>query len=191
MTVIPDGFGEAAWQFLASGDPDPWFVTIGVAFEDPFDPEDWLSAMADTWGAHLRDVSLSDMALVLTKISYNDGGSMLEAEHPVGLLGTGGTTKLPQNCACLVRKNTGLVGRHFKGRMYWPGILSEADVSPVGRIDSSVVTAYQALFNSVYGDLNAVTNAQPALLHTDATAPTFVTSFSVQQTIATQRRRLR
>jgi len=190
-TVIPEGFGEAAWEFSCLGDPDPWFVTIGVAFEDPFDPQDQLLAMNDTWSTNLREITNDVVTLVRSKITFNEGGTIMEAERAQNQLGNDSGAKLPQNCALLVRKSTGLAGRHFKGRNYWPGILSVEWVNEIGVIDNTTMGDLQDAFDAVYSDLNGVTNAQPALLHSDATDPTFITGFVVQNVIATQRRRLR
>jgi hypothetical protein len=192
MPVIPDGYGESLWIFDNIGDPDPYLVTHGFAYESPFDPDDWLSAMVTAWLDELRALTSDTVTLRATKLVYNDGGTMIEAEHAAGVAGQNTNNVLPQNCALLVRKRTGLAGRKHKGRMYWPSILSDDLVNPIGQIDTSTITTLQGHFDDVFTALNGVTNAFPALLHTDPLdTPNAVTGYTVDGVIATQRRRLR
>jgi hypothetical protein len=191
MPIIPDGFGEALWVFDAAGDPDPYLVTLGFAFEVPFVVADFLSALEDTWATNLKPTTSNSLTLRETRAEWNDGGTMFTAEKSSGQTGELTDGVLPQNCALLVRKNTGLSGRKFRGRNYWPLVLSEANVNNAGVIDPGNVSDLQDIFDAMYTDINDVTNVSTALLHSDATDPTFITGFSVQNTIATQRRRLR
>lgn len=117
-----------------------------------------------------------------------------------GLVGTstrapdqfGGTNNvLPQNCAYLIHKNSGLGGRKNKGRMYLPGV-AELSCDHAGNLDSGTITGLNAGLATLFTNLgNIEALGAPVILHGDAATPTPIVSFTADTRIATQRRRLR
>jgi hypothetical protein len=188
---LPEFSGDAAWVFDMQGDPDPYIVTIGFATAADSDAEAFIAGMVDTWLDNIRALHSEDITLRETKCVWNDGGTLRAFEHAAGVPGQNSSSVLPQNCALLVRKNTGLAGRKFRGRMYWPSMLSESLVDNIGQIASGTVTTLQGVFDAVFSDLDGLSNSEVRLLHANGDESTPVTSFSVQPVLATQRRRLR
>jgi len=198
MITLKSGEGIARWILLQDGDSAPFNVTMGVLADSVSAFGDFVGVMASTWHDNLRSSQTSNITLVGTEGLYFDGTH----EHPVatdlGEAGTGGTGVLPSNCAILVSKNTDFGGRKYRGRMYWPSIVAEGSVDQNGVVGSSTVTALQGHFDDVFADFDAVSGASAALLHDKVTAGvlddtpgTLLSSFTVKNKIATQRRRLR
>lgn len=192
MPTIPALHGLARWQLKMSGETNPWFVTTGFYASNVLNAETFLGVMATSWEANLKASTTSDMTLVETSATYNDGTNIFDLENAVAVAGTGGTGVAPPNVALLVRKNTVYGGRKYRGRMFWPGILTGSEINPDGTIASATVTALQTHFNALYADCAAGAGSRMQLLHNDGTtAPTDLASFTVQPVCATQRRRLR
>lgn len=187
--LIPTGFAQAAWRFTLTGDPEPMITTIGLdvsagsvqAAADDF---------ADLW---LSQFPASNMAAGWTYLGatlrVGTGGAPLIVEAPRNVAGTGGGASLPNNCALLIKKRTGLGGRSGRGRMFVPMTsVGEDNVSPNGVITPAVVTSLQTAWDALKNGM------VPFLLHDDlspVTTPTPITSLVVDGRIATQRRRMR
>lgn len=153
-----------------------------------------MSAFGGAW-----DQVLSNNAQVSRAIGYfgQDGTDDLIVESDlVAIPGTSAGAKLPQNCAALVKKRTGLGGRKNRGRVYIPNVLNEAEVSDTGVITGSTVVNFQTYadqwFVNVTGTVGGLYPATPmVILHRDGSAPTAVTQLVMDPVLATQRRRLR
>lgn len=105
---------------------------------------------------------------------------------------------LPPNCALLVAKRTGLIGRAYRGRLFVPaGVLLDVEVTNAGTIIPAVMNGLIAQFQSWFDD--CATDGHPMqlfhqydpVLSQTPVAPTPLTSLAPQALIATQRRRLR
>lgn len=200
--IIPPGFAEIAMEIVNAGDPDPWYVTWGV---------DTDAADGDIVGVGLASIgSFDDSWLVQLSndsrvtgcfVTLGQDGAPIRqfVSNPATGQGTNSTAKLPQNCALLVRKNTGIGGRRSRGRFFLPGIVSEANVDNVGRISGGAMTEYQSAADTQLVLLADPVGAPPStpmvVLHSSGNSaiidPTPVVSLSVDSVISTQRRRLR
>jgi len=130
-----------------------------------------------------------NLVKVLVKEGPNATGP--SAEVATGLNSSGGTAGTA-NTATLVSKNTALGGRQGRGRMFLPGV-QEDQIDGAGVIAPAVVAALQSDVELMFSEI-AVSDLFPVLLHDEAspiTTPTPITSFTVQSTAATQRRRMR
>lgn len=111
----------------------------------------------------------------------------------VGSPVTGSATAntVPMNGAVLIRKGTNLGGRQNKGRMYWPPVaFNESIVSPAGIIASAELAAEQTKWTAFWNSL--LTGDYPMVLfHSDGSPSTIVNGLTLQNKLATQRRRLR
>jgi len=188
---VPEGFAQASLSWMLTGDPEPMIVTFGVGTFADGDPSAMAELLADGWESEFgAPGTLDEYTFTGCRVSLQDtpSGPPVIGEASRSTVGTVTGTTLPQNCALLVRKNTGLGGRSGRGRMYFPPFaFPEADVSPTGFIGApltGIQTAMSAWLVSVSGMY---------LFHDEALsiAPTVVTSLTVDNRIATQRRRLR
>ncbi len=187
--LIPTGFAQASWRFSLANDAEPMVTTIGLdvsagsvqAAADDF---------ADLW---LSQFPASNMAAGWTYLGavlrVGTGGAPLIVEAPRNVAGTSGGASLPNNCALLIKKITGLGGRSGRGRMFVPiTSVGEDSVSPTGVITPATVTSLQTAWTALKNGM------VPFLLHdslSPVTTPTPITSLVVDGRIATQRRRMR
>lgn len=136
-------------------------------------------------------------------IKLGDGSTTPFEAVAAGAIALGGAagTKLPPNVALLVKKSTGLGGRANHGRTYFPFVLENPQVNENGTIVGASQAALQTVADAFLAQLTAdgepmcIAHKQfnvplPPHFVTHITTGPLVTSYTVEQLIATQRRRL-
>lgn len=189
--IIPAGYAQANFIFAGPDFPTGAQITLGLnnnartdSLEDQADEIALLFAnnLAGYWSGE------QDNTTVLLKEGPNSTGNQVEV--PGAGLGTGNSTSDLPAAAVLIRKNTAFGGRKGRGRWYWPSP-SVLFVDDGGQLSSGFVSGLQSAIDAFHGDL-VTANLEPYVLHADAgTVPYPITSWSVQTTLATQRRRQR
>lgn len=200
--IIPPGFSHVALEFRHFADPDPWYCTYGI--DSGAGGGDVLAMglkQLTAWTGTLLHSQSPEVALTGVQITVGqDGAEPIRAyvASTIDRPGTSSEEKLPQNCALLIRKNTGVGGRRSRGRLFVPGALSEGNVSNVGIITPFTLGEHQDRAGDWLAELASavVAPATPMfLLHSTGISatidPTEVTSLTVDGVISTQRRRLR
>jgi hypothetical protein len=195
-TVIPDGFGEATYQFVHTGVQRPMFCVIGHDVGTVEDGVTTATALRDIfWTAW--DQAFEDSAKINgVVLRWRQGGVLNIAEAPpVAASGTGGGFEVtPPNTAMKIIKRTGLAGQHQRGAIFFPPwIFGEGVVDGAGLISGTAVAVQQTNATSW---LNALASASldMVLLHDSqaaSTTPTPVTQLVVRNRMATQRRRIK
>jgi len=189
---IPPGFGLVRLEFtLAGAQHNPQII---YGYKDTTGGS--VIAAADLhfgiWGADMMPDLATDLVLIAAHVVRNAGGT-LEEGNSTSAPAPGGSANVPvpANTSILIRKGTGLIGRHFQGRMYVPGC-PRTDTDSAGSVLTSVsVGGFQADAAGLLGHLTT-DFVQMYLLHRSPTvAPTVVTGLSVESRLATQSRRLR
>lgn len=191
--VIPEGFGQAAYRFSLSGDPEEMVSTIGVDLGFGVQtPQELADKLADDFMAVFGagNIVAGWTFNGVTIYGRTSPGPVVIFEAPRVRVGTATPTSPPQNVAMLVRKSTNLGGRSGRGRMFLPPfMLSEDSVSPAGMIDAGVRNVLQGLID------NAFLGDGYVILHDSLTPgpppPTPIVNLTLDPLVATQRRRLR
>lgn len=213
---IPPGYGQATLIFQCDGVPSPMNVTFGYEFAG----QEGDGRKPDVQAAAIRTAAVaansflpaaefsSEYVFMGVDVNTMDGTGEGVGTSRFSLRGSiVGSSPLPPNCAILVKKNTAIGGRKFKGRMYLPPMFwGEGEVSASGyNAQSSVYNDLQARL-ATFIQLLGTAGYPMMLLHSipgsggefgggdfpgDPPPPTLVTSLTVQPQIATQRRRLR
>jgi hypothetical protein len=190
--TIPADFVNLHFLFTLTGDAEPMSFAIAAKFAGLATYQDMTDdAYVAFSGGYGAGNFYSQWTFLGVRGEIAAGAA---AETIIPLPGTGGSAgTLVQNTTCLVKKLTGVPGRQFRGRCYVPPIsLAEVDVNNTGMIDPTTLSTIQTNWSSFTGALSASGSIEELyLLHTDATAPTEITSFQVEGQVATQRRRLR
>lgn len=200
--VIPPGFAEARIVMSATGDPRPWTVTLGIDVSDA--GGDYEGVADKVRVSYAQSFLIGQSTLVrldsVELLIGQDGGDPLTVSSPASSSGGTASAMLPQNCAVLVQKRSGVAGKRNRGRMFIPLMAREAQVDGVGVIDADERDAYQVtadlfLEKLLSDEPGTFTPAPPVILHTAGVGvdptPTPITRFIVDPVIATQRRRLR
>jgi hypothetical protein len=197
--VIPAGHAQVIHSLSLVGDKERMAVTYGVELVGgtPQSLSGVAESLHNVFDLHPNGIPNSAYALESTEVRAGT------AAGTVGGLGEfvqkkqsrGTAAPLPQNCAVLVHKRSGLPGRRARGRLYLPGI-SEGVVSAAGVIETATVSSFQGIFNQWITALVAVTTVERmVLLHSPGVSPiippTPVVNLVMDPVIATMRRRLR
>lgn len=192
---VPVGGSQAVMRWSVAGDPEFMHVVLGIMdLTAPVDPEDVaarftlaLSGSLINAAANMANAYSSTTSLVSTRLA----SGWVQVETGTSTAGTRSVVELPNNCACLVRKNTGFGGRQNRGRMYFPPFMIDSStVTPSGVIGATDVSNFQTRITDLFDEL-AANSLQPVLWHENGAAGTPITSFVVQSRIATQRTRMR
>lgn len=194
--LIPNTYLLAAYRFQITGDPEEMLVTLGHegdSFIGPSMANALQDAFADTMMAPLMGLGVTFTGVRCQHGTNAAGtGPYVVEDSTNAPVVSGGTSELvPQNTAFLVRKQTETPGRRGRGRMYFPGTITEATTSSIGVITGAALATRQTALNAWHARL-VTDQLAPVLLHQagDPT-PSPITAFLGQQVVATQRRRLR
>jgi hypothetical protein len=188
--IIPAGFAQVNIRFSGAAVPRGAEVAFGVLPDGLDTPEEIGFAIKDAGDAAvIQDLISTECRIedMLIKLGPNSTG--LSGVVPYGVNGALSSGAGNPSSALLVRKATGVGGRHGRGRMFWPA-LPEAYILPGGSLDPALVTAAQDIVDAFLAKL-VVDDCPMVLLHGDATTPTAVTGLVVDGRVANQRRRNR
>jgi hypothetical protein len=191
--LIPVGFAQVNYFHSVSTWPYIAQCTVGVkTTEFVGTTTEFAEACYDLWATNILNRMTSDVLLTKVRVKYgpNSTGPAEEFAGTATGLQSGPSTN-PAECV-LISKNTSLGGRQGRGRFYVPGAPA-ADLDASGLFDTTYVGNVQAWADAWLADMQAA-NIDPVLLHgvgTSDTTPEDIVSLTVQQRVATQRRRNR
>jgi hypothetical protein len=184
---IPTGWAQVTLGW--SGPTDTGKAATVLAFNvETFDTfAEVAASVAAAFGSHL--IPLLDSSWTCNSITVMDNTFAFTQTY--ALTGTRSGDCPPPSVAVLVKKIGAERGRANRGRNYWPGFVHSGDLDESGYIDAGW---FASLSNAFYdfGAAIATDGATPVILHNDPELPpTAVIAGSVEQKVATQRRRLR
>lgn len=186
MFQTPGGYAQNSFHFIKSTE---WSST---------DLDDLAHAMED-WvkGSYLPIVSgqVSYTGIVATDLS-DSNGPQVELPCTSGCTGGNGSNVLPSNVTVAIKLTTPLRGRSYRGRNFFVGLTEDAVSGDT--VASGTVTAIQDAWDSLVGIDAILTGAALAIVSycqagawlTSAVVTT-VTAASVENTVDSQRRRLK
>jgi len=111
-----------------------------------------------------------------------------QASVAVGTTGTNTGSPLPNESALVVTLYTGLVGRSYRGRNFWPGIPVSA-MEANGTLNGSYVSDVQDTFDALIAGIENASGSELAVNSETLGLSTFVTSCVVRDVVHHQRRR--
>jgi len=184
---IPEGFGQVSLRIDCSGDAEKMYITFGIAASG--DAEATAEGILEETDGTIANLMTTGYAFDACRIVTPTVDVLVEGT-PVD--GTVSGNAVPQNTAYLVRKTTGVRGRHNQGRFFLPGV-PVSKVDPVGALLPAWVTSAQTNLTGFLDAVVALTDVSGiVILHGDGgPSPTPVLGFALQNRVATQRRRLR
>lgn len=187
MPTIPDSFAQLQY-FISSVSGHTCINTVGADLVSVPTVAQMNAAYDELEAAYDDQLNGSSASTGLRAV-VNDGGTMIEvlSTNPAGAGTRGGSLATPQ-VQTLIKKNTALIGRKHRGRIYIPDVL-ESDVSDNGTVAAAELTILSAIAAAWMSALSTGPFVAPVILHEDATAPTEITSMVPETKCATQRRR--
>jgi hypothetical protein len=190
--LIPEDYAQVNHFFTGAGMPRGGQVTYGVLLIAGATPTQVATEVSNIFEARWKSAMPSSIthSKVRVKFGPNEDGPFVDGGS--SFAGTYSTAVDSPQVAVLMRKDTGFGGRHGSGRLFMP-IVPEADTQSGGNIDPTALAALQSRATTWIADLLAGTYVDGMhLLHNAAPPnPYLVTGLSVQQLLATQRRRIR
>jgi hypothetical protein len=196
---VPDGFYEATFLMKNTSSPRVATCSLGLLSLD-VTPPDAASAATSIYniavgaGRPFNAASMiDDWQFLGVNMAQGTATGDILGQHLATITGSVTDNVPPSNCAVIIKKNTALGGRRYRGRFFLPSIfLNEGAVDPAGNISSSPVGTMQTQWDTFHAALLS-NDWEPALFHQGAGAPvpTAISSFTVQSLIGTQRRRMR
>lgn len=198
MASPPVGFGEAVFLLQSTGQPrlSSWTLGISETLPTARTPEDVAQLLyfdfSTTNCPYAATAMIGNWSFVGVNYTRQTESGPLVGEYRQTTTGGAVGLGMTPNVAILVKKVTGAGGRRNRGRMYIPPVYpGEAGVDYNGVIDADKVLVLQSQYAVAYS-LIVDDDLLPVLFHTEAPfTPTDISSFQVQQIVATQRRRLR
>lgn len=188
--IIPENFAQATFIWGGAALPTGAVTTLGILNDGEESEESVSESVNFLWGEHVVPALSDDIIHLSTKVKWGPNLTGAEYEFASNVAGTVTGQCSPPNVTLLVKKVTGMGGRKGRGRMYLPGV-SEASTDVAGVLDETYRGQVETDLADFKTDL-AIINAFPVLLHTlEADSPNNITSFIVETSVATQRRRLR
>lgn len=194
-STIPVGFGVAAMHFSVSGKPDDMIATIGYTYSTGQNPSghanDIYAALTDATGPFRPgSYNVTTFFLGVSTTEMSPTGPVVGA-HMESHAGLQNAATPPVNVCLLIKKETGRGGRHGRGRMYLPCIaLDSAQITSAGSVAAGIVADQEMRWNAARTAVETA-GVPFQLLHADGSDGDPILHFSVSNTVATQRRRVR
>jgi hypothetical protein len=196
---FPVGFLKYSHKFTQAGDPTPYYVTGAASLDEVAATPSAIATSFHAAAATFHQARMTSNVILketIVRISQGPNADDFTGQALGDTAGGSASSPLPQNCAFLVQKFTGLAGRHNQGRMYWP-TPAEGEVNAIGEILPTVIGGFNtALLNYLNGINNTTGVGEMVLLHVPRPGvlepvPTIVNLLLVDPIIATQRGRMR
>ena len=192
--IIPPEYAQANIKFTGTGAPSGAEITLGLNRE--LYASNAAGAAYDVLiafqAAAIRARLANSVTIAKCLVKFGPNNTGPAAEHSSPLAGTNGGAGTSPGVAFLARKNTGFGGRTGRGRLYIPGV-PEGEVDTSGNIGGAIVTSWNTALEAFRTTLISL-GLVPTLLHAAGSpiqVPMPITSFTMDGTVATQRRRQR
>lgn len=194
-TIIPLDGTLAVFRFSLVGDLQPMVITLGLAETAGYDGTLVVQALYQAAVAVGRPFNpaavMTPYAIEGVTCYHQTPAGFVVHEHNEHLQGTSPGNPVPSNCALLVKKVTAFGGRKNRGRMYVPPMnFTDTNVDNHGVMNDQ--PGLQANWNAFYVAITTDPEIpEPVVYHSDGSPGTPITSFVVDDQIATQRTRMR
>lgn len=168
MAFVPaPGVAEFALIFSSYGNEQVNVLDVHHKDAAAFTTGDLIAvnnAIINWWNTSGQPMCATDFGIV--EIRARDMSTQFGNEVTTGVNtpGTRAGTALPENATLAIKKDTGLAGRSFRGRLYHIG-LTKTDVSG-DRVVNATVIALVASYQSLLGAINGIANTELVIVHT-------------------------
>lgn len=210
--IIPENHAHLVTEYRAAGNTEVKTFTMGCFIDPanitgPSGPIDIANRWHDIWKARAQTLCASEYSIGPTTCYLQaDGDLQVGVSDRAAYNGTLGVGGCSPAVSWLLRKNTGLAGRKYRGRMFAPQP-RDVDVDAGGNVLAAQITNWATAGGLILGDMNndgVLGWKMPArLLHSQSPAtptnpnpgpppvPTPIISINCDPVVGTQRRRQR
>lgn len=196
--IIPEGYAQTTLLYESQNFDGQQAATVlgfgGPLGDDPTSLEDFGNTVALAWAETLGNITDTDTTLV----GVNVTGAVSSAFIPANISGVVAQTSVLPNAAALVQYKTNRRGRRAQGRSFLPSVVFTQFVDQRGLMTVAHRNDLQVEVNNFFENILAATpGVDQVILQGDSgltpplSPPPVVTSRSVSQLMASQRRRMR
>lgn len=193
-TVIHPGFMHVIQPIQHVSASKAWSVTYGTDPDDsPLSPQAVLTQADTDFRTAWRPLLDTNMTLMPAVGYYMPPAGPLElyTSAIAAQVGLAARNSPPPQVAVCVRKRTAAVGKAYRGRCFFPGLLDETNVDENGIITPAGVVALQAKADIWLAARTGADTGGLWLFHQKSlVTPTAINRLLVQPIVRTQRRRL-
>jgi len=193
---IPNNPLVAKVSMVGNRDTRQWVNTFHVAKTNgvPWNAGDLLTiatAFKAQWDGFWKPICGTIVDLDVIQVRKLDPSDPLALDYTTGLpsAGTLGTALEAANVTLALSWRTGLAGRKFRGRFYFPSI-ADNQTTQDDRALSALVAAFNALLDNLWNAPVAAGPYELVVFHLVDSTFTAITSWVVDAILDSQRRRL-
>ena len=191
---IPPGFGLIRHKFTNTGGTFEGMVLHGVSLPGAELAFNVASELMANFATQFQLTMSNQWKYVECDAVINNAGVLSTgSDTSHGFTGSNSSQVMAPNTCVLIRKNTTAIGKHFRGRMFMPGVGSSGVNSDGANIGGSFFSTYQteatAFLTAI--QMGTTVNGMVLLHRLLSVPPTPVVGLTVEPKLATQRRRLR
>lgn len=190
---VPPGFVLGRYIYGYGDQIDKPAVVFGFTNTGGLDAVAAATALRTAWSAAscIQPVTVNTWGIQQTEVVVNTGGVLSEATDFTSLVGTVAGPPASPQVAALMSKVTGLIGRHYRGRTYWPGLAVSQLDGDGAIIQAGPLAAWNTAVQSWMATLHTA-GLDLCIFHRLTTVPpTPVVNVAIEGRVATQRRRNR
>lgn len=199
--VIPPGFGLASIILTGPEGTQPYVTTIGVGLADA--GGDFVGVANRVFDSYASVFdTLTNDKLIFDRVSLlvgSDGGNGSVDSDLAPRQAVRSVDMAPTAMSLIARKNTAVLGRRGRGRMFIPGVLADGDVMATGAIEAASKPIFEDALEEFLTSLSLVGPsiypiAPPYLLHSEgasSTSPSPITSLTPGPLVGWIRKRIR
>ena len=172
--IVPPGYYSASFEFQSALGTSPFITTCGFETSSEYTPVEYANALHQIYGDTMMPYTYNTLSLQRVNLFIgNDGasGSVSSALAPVAGQKSSGTSP-PIAMAAIAQKQTDFVGRSGRGRMFLPGMITEAGTDENGAIIGGDKTDIEGALSDFYDQL------VPTIPEADAFRPVLLSSKS-------------
>lgn len=196
-TVLPNGYG--LWKPTVTLDGSTKIFQTAIMFRN----DSGLSAFSAAglirgiWTAAGRPLGVASMyigyTLASTETYVMAGGVLTYDLDSTPIVGTkAGSSGTPINTSVIVKKDTGIVGKRYRGRIMLPNMtVPEANISQAGIIDSTGLATIQGQYTAANTAMQASVCPQVLGHSTSEVLPTFINLLTVNPKMGSMPHRIR
>lgn len=196
-TVLPNGYTRWVPTFTLDGSIKAFQAVFMVSNGAETGPA-VIDTLMRSWfagtGAPFAAASMYvGYTLAKTEAWMALGGDVLYAINETAIVGTkANSLGSPINTSTLIKKNTGLSGRAYRGRFMLPNLtVPESGISQAGIIGSGDLTTIQTQWNTAMSSVAASSHDLYLGHSSSEVAPTIYTTVTVQPKVGSMPHRIR
>lgn len=192
MSYVTSGFAEVIFKSRVTAGYREMQTALGFSIAG-FDPVAGPGGIFAAWGTFIGSMGWPSTAFatgVEIRVGTADPSAPLVYEAAGSDAGSGAAALISPNVSLLATKRTLLGGRQGRGRMYL-GPPREGEVTDEGVVGGTYLVGVQTALDTLVADVETIIGGDAYLLHSGPSpAPTLIQSITIQDVVATQRRRL-